>query len=79
MAYTAIRFKQQFRIAPVVYRRQVRLVVATRRILAGGSISVAAHEACFSDAAHLSRTFGNQYGVAPSAWIARVMNRAERH
>lgn len=72
------RFKQQFRLSPVSYRKQLRLVLATRRLQEGHSITVAAHNAGFSDAAHLSRTFKLQYGITPSRWVARLSHRAER-
>ena len=37
-------------------------------IIAGGSpLTRAAHEAGFSDSAHLSRTFRRMFGVAPTA------------
>lgn len=72
------RFKRRFRISPVVYRKQLRLVVATRLLLRGHAVSQAAHEAGFSDAAHLSRTFKEQYGITPSAWVDRVTSAAAR-
>ena len=72
------RFKRRFRITPVVYRKQLRLVLATKRLLGGDTVSKAAHEACFSDAAHLSRTFNEQYGITPSAWVERVTTAASR-
>ena len=72
------RFKERFRLSPVTYRKQLRLVLATRRLQQGRSITVAAHDAGFSDAAHLSRTFKLQYGITPSSWVAQVAQRAER-
>ena len=70
------RFKLQFRMSPVTYRKQLRLLLATRRLQEGHSVSVAAHSAGFADAAHLSRTFKLQYGITPSRWVARVARRA---
>jgi len=72
------RFKRRFRITPVVYRKQLRLVLAMKRLLGGATVSKAAHDACFSDAAHLSRTFKEQYGITPSAWVERVTTAATR-
>ncbi len=72
------RFKTRFRISPVMYRRQLRLSLATRRLLTGESISAAAHQCGFADAAHLSRTFKLQYGITPSYWLACVADRSER-
>jgi AraC-like DNA-binding protein len=72
------RFKRRFRITPVMYRKQLRLVLATKRLLDGDTVSKAAHEAGFSDAAHLSRTFKEQYGITPSAWVERVTKAATR-
>ncbi len=43
-----------------------RLRVALERALAGDSLTVAAHGAGFADSAHLSRTFRDNFGVAPS-------------
>jgi len=72
------RFRRRFRISPVVYRKQLRLVLATRRLLQGGTITEAAQAAGFADAAHLSRTFKDAYGVTPSAWVGRVARAAAR-
>lgn len=72
------RFKLQFTMSPVTYRKQMRLLLATRRLQEGHSVAVAAHSAGFADAAHLSRTFKLQYGITPSRWVARVARRDAR-
>lgn len=50
----------------VLWRRFLR---AWELIRAGEAISVAAHEAGFADAAHLTRTSNRMFGFAPSALI----------
>lgn len=65
------RFKAYHRVTPEVYRKQVRLARATCSLAGGSSVVVAAHDAGFSDTAHLSRTFREQYGVTPSSWAGR--------
>lgn len=67
------RFSRRYRLTPVAYRKQLRLVVATRALAAHGSVTRAAHAAGFADAAHLSRTFREQYGISPSDWVRRVV------
>lgn len=44
-----------------------RMRVAITSVLAGMTLTQAAHEAGFSDTAHLSRTFMDMFGVNPSA------------
>ena len=66
------RFSKRHHMTPTGYRKQQRLAVATRALAAGQSVSAAAHAAGFSDAAHLSRTFKDQYGISPSRWAGRV-------
>lgn len=44
-----------------------RLRIAVEQAAAGQSLTAAAHEAGFADAAHLSRTFRDMFGVTPSA------------
>lgn len=44
-----------------------RMRVAVTSVLAGMTLTQAAHEAGFSDNAHLSRTFMDMFGVNPSA------------
>ncbi|MBC7794867.1 MAG: helix-turn-helix transcriptional regulator [Clostridia bacterium] len=72
------RFKARFRISPVMYRKQLRLALATRGLLQGDSVSTAAYSAGFSDAAHLSRTFKQQYGMNPSTWVQRLTTAVTR-
>ena len=66
------QFKRYYRLTPKMYRKQVRLAQATRALAAGSSVLAAAHDAGFSDSAHLSRTFREQYGIAPSRWSSQV-------
>lgn len=71
------RFKQYYRLSPKLYRKQLRLALATRALAKGSSVLAAAHEAGFSDTAHLSRSFREQYGIAPSLWSRRVAGLAQ--
>jgi len=66
------QFKRYYRVTPKLYRKQVRLALATRALASGSSVLAAAHDAGFSDSAHLSRTFREQYGIAPSRWSRQV-------
>lgn len=59
-------FKEELGIS---YRRWVlwrKLHAAALQLAKGGSLTVAAHEAGFSDSAHLTRTFRRMFGIAPS-------------
>lgn len=69
-------FKRHFHMTPQQYRKQARLALATNALLMGGSITDAAHAACFSDAAHLTRTFRSQYGTSPSNWLQQIGRQA---
>jgi len=66
------RFARRYRLSPVAYRKQLRLVLATRALVWGETVSEAAIRSGFSDTAHFSRTFKEQYGITPSAWVARI-------
>ena len=48
-----------------------RLRLAIEAALGGASLTQAAHAAGFADAAHLSRTFRDNFGVAPSFLFSR--------
>lgn len=69
------RFKARFRVTPKLYRKQVRLAFATRALARGCSVTEAAHEAGFADSAHLSRSFQEQYAIAPSRWARLLMRQ----
>lgn len=47
----------------------LRLHVAIRAAMAGQSWTAAAHEAGFTDSAHLSRTFRRMFGIAPAMLV----------
>ena len=66
------RFKAHYRLTPELYRKQLRLARATNALASGSSVLAAAHNAGFSDSAHLSRTFRQQYGIAPSCWSRQI-------
>lgn len=54
------------------YLRWRRLLVALRTVMAGASLTEAAHAAGFADSAHFTRTFRRHFGLAPSAIVGRV-------
>lgn len=54
------------------YLRWQRLQRAVAAALAGASLTHAAHEAGFADAAHLTRTFRRHFGLAPSTVFAQL-------
>lgn len=62
------RFRKRFKISPSTYRKQLKLARATKLLVEGLSVTQAAAEAGFSDAAHFSRVFKDQYGVNPRQW-----------
>mgnify|MGYP000016917984 CR=1 FL=1 len=66
------QFKKYYRVSPKLFRKQVRLALATRALANGCSVLAAAHDAGFSDSAHLSRTFKEQYGITPARWSRQV-------
>lgn len=47
----------------------LRLNIAIRAAMAGQSWTAAAHEAGFTDSAHLSRTFRRMFGIAPAMLV----------
>jgi AraC-like DNA-binding protein len=54
----------------IPFRRYVlwcRIQVALKAVIAGQSLTQASYEAGFADAAHLSRTFMDMFGVSPSS------------
>jgi AraC-like DNA-binding protein len=60
-------FVQQTGLPFKTYILWLRLTRAVERFAAGAPLTQAAHEAGFSDSAHLSRTFRRMFGVTPAA------------
>jgi len=60
-------FKDQVGIPLRPFILWCRMRVAVTSVLAGMTLTQAAHEAGFSDTAHLSRTFMDMFGANPSA------------
>jgi AraC-like DNA-binding protein len=67
-------FSRQFRERTgSTYHRflvEVRVERAKQALLSGADVTAAAHEAGFSDASHLIRTFRSKTGMTPSTWRA---------
>lgn len=60
-------FVEQTGLPFKTYLLWLRLSRALALVAAGSPLTAAAHEAGFSDSAHLSRTFRRMFGVAPTA------------
>ena len=60
-------FVEQTGLPFKTYVLWLRLTRAVERCAAGASLTQAAHEAGFSDSAHLSRTFRRMFGIPPAA------------
>ncbi len=63
------QFKKIFKDQPSNYFKEKRLVKA-KELLSISELSIAriAHETCFTDSAHLSKSFKQQFGISPSAF-----------
>ncbi len=59
-------FKSEMGLPIRNYIRWYRLQTGLRVVIAGGSLTTAAHEAGFFDQAHLTRTFVTMIGLSPS-------------
>jgi AraC-like DNA-binding protein len=62
-------FKEQIGIPIRRYRLWYRLFLSTQRIVCGASVTDAAQEAGFADAAHFTRTYRAILGIQPSALV----------
>jgi len=60
-------FVEQTGLPFKTYLLWLRLTRAVESIAGGASLTQAAHEAGFSDSAHLSRTFRRMFGIAPAS------------
>lgn len=73
------RFAHRFRFHTGIpvrpYLRWLRLQRAARGITGHASITQAAHEAGFADAAHLTRTFQRHFGITPSVLATLASTR----
>ena len=65
-------FTEQVGIPLRGYRRWVRLLLAAEALRNGATLNDAAHEAGFADAAHLHRTFRDQFGLRPGQLLRAV-------
>jgi AraC-like DNA-binding protein len=65
-------FTEQVGIPLRAYRRWVRLLSAADALRSGATLHDAAHEAGFADAAHLHRTFRDQFGLRPGQLLRAV-------
>ncbi len=59
-------FRDQIGVPIRSYARWMRLVTAVEHLARGRSITEAAHDAGFADAAHFTRTFRSMFGLSPS-------------
>ena len=71
-SHLAHLFREQVGLPLRRYVLWRRLRVAVEQVLAGNSLTAAAHDAGFADAAHLSRTFRDTFGVTPSTTFLRT-------
>lgn len=66
------RFTDEVGIPLRSYRRWVRVLHAVEALADGSTLTDAAHRAGFADSAHLSLTFRDQFGLAPSDLFSAV-------
>ena len=60
-------FVEQTGLPFQTYLLWLRLMKAIESIVAGATLTGAAHDAGFADSAHFSRTFRRMFGVAPAS------------
>lgn len=65
-------FREQTGMAVRPYLRWLRLACALQAAARGQSLTAAAHEAGFADAAHFSRTMRRHFGVTPGSVLASL-------
>ena len=64
----ARQFRRYFGCSVSAYIRRSRVQLAAERIVAGGNIAAASHDAGFYDHAHLCRAFEAETSLSPSGW-----------
>lgn len=67
-------FKESLGLPLRTYLLWQRLLRASRAMQSSGSLTEAAHQAGFADAAHMSRTFRRMFGSTPSELVDRSSN-----
>ncbi|MCR3811386.1 AraC family transcriptional regulator, partial [Pseudomonas aeruginosa] len=68
-------FRALFGTSPYRYLIQRRLDIARRLMLGGQTLAEAALAAGFADQSHMTRHFGQSYGLPPARWL-RMLGRA---
>lgn len=68
-------FRAPFGTSPYRYLIQRRLDIARRLMLGGQTLAEAALAAGFADQSHMTRHFGQSYGLPPARWL-RMLGRA---
>jgi AraC family transcriptional regulator len=66
--HLARQFRRYFGSSVSAYVRRSRVQVAAERILGGGNIAAASHDAGFHDHAHLCHAFEAETSLTPSNW-----------
>ena len=64
------RFAREVGIPLRSYRRWIRMLHAVEALAQGTSLTAAAHDAGFADSAHLTHTFRDHFGLAPTDLLA---------
>ena len=64
------RFAREVGLPLRSYRRWMRMVHAIEALSGGATLTAAAHRAGFADSAHLSHTFRDHFGLAPTDLFA---------
>ena len=72
-------FRQQTGMPLRSYKKWLRLIHGMNLVLQGYNLTDAAHDSCFSDQAHFSRTFFQAFGVSPSNAVAHIKSTALPH
>ena len=68
-------FRALYGTSPYRYITQRRLAEARNRMLAGQSLTDAAHGSGFFDQAHMTRLFTQTFGISPARWLKMLKHR----
>lgn len=75
LSHSLSDFRALFGTSPYRYLIQRRLDIARRLMLGGQTLAEAALAAGFADQSHMTRHFGQSYGLPPARWL-RMLGRA---